>query len=60
MRIETGMCMSADGYLTTPAVWPARLADPAFVLGASYLPAPRRSTGSARSCSRCCRADRCA
>jgi dihydrofolate reductase len=30
------MCMSADGYVTTPDGWPAQLADPAFVPGESY------------------------
>jgi dihydrofolate reductase len=30
MRILTRMCMSADGYVTTPEGWPAQLADPAF------------------------------
>jgi hypothetical protein len=24
------MCMSADGYATTPHGWPVQLADPAF------------------------------
>lgn len=28
--------MSADGYVTTPAGWPALLADPAFVSGKSH------------------------
>jgi hypothetical protein len=31
MQIRTRMCMSADGYVTTPDGWPAQLADPAFV-----------------------------
>jgi len=30
MRIRTRMCMSADGYVTTPDGWPAQLADPAW------------------------------
>jgi dihydrofolate reductase len=30
------MCVSADGYVTTPDGWPAQLADPAFVPGESY------------------------
>lgn len=30
MKILTRMCMSADGYVTTPQGWPAQLADPAF------------------------------
>lgn len=36
MQIRTRMCMSADGYVTTPDGWPAQLADPAFVPGKSY------------------------
>ena len=36
MQIRTRMCMSADGYVTTPDGWPAQLADPAFVPGESY------------------------
>jgi dihydrofolate reductase len=36
VQIRTRMCMSADGYVTTPDGWPAQLADPAFVPGASY------------------------
>jgi dihydrofolate reductase len=36
MQIRTRMCMSADGYVTTPQGWPAQLADPAFVPGESY------------------------
>jgi dihydrofolate reductase len=35
MQIRTRMCMSADGYVTTPDGWPAQLADPAFVPGES-------------------------
>jgi|SRR3954471_13796885 dihydrofolate reductase len=30
MKIRTRMCMSLDGYVTTPDGWPAQLADPAF------------------------------
>ena len=30
------MCMSADGYVTTPDGWPVQLADPAFAPGESY------------------------
>ena len=30
------MCMSADGYVTTPDGWPVQLADPAFAAGESY------------------------
>jgi dihydrofolate reductase len=36
MQIRTRMCMSADGYVTTPDGWPAQLADPAFAAGESY------------------------
>src|SRR5256884_1172448 len=36
MQIRTRMCMSADGYVTTPDGWPAQLGDPAFVAGESY------------------------
>jgi len=36
MRIRTRMCISVDGYVTTPDGWPAQLADPAFVPGESY------------------------
>jgi dihydrofolate reductase len=36
MQIRTRMCMSADGYVTTPDGWPVQLADPAFVAGESY------------------------
>jgi dihydrofolate reductase len=36
MQIRTRICMSADGYVTTPDGWPAQLADPAFVPGESY------------------------
>ena len=30
MQIRTRMCISADGYVTTPDGWPAQLADPAW------------------------------
>jgi hypothetical protein len=30
MQIRTRMCMSLDGYVTTPDGWPAQLADPAI------------------------------
>ena len=30
MKIITRMCTSLDGYVTTPAGWPAQLADPEF------------------------------
>jgi dihydrofolate reductase len=30
MTIRTRMCMSLDGYVTTPDGWPAQLADPDF------------------------------
>lgn len=36
MKIRTRLCMSADGYVTTPVGWPVQLADPAFVPGESY------------------------
>lgn len=36
MQIRTRMCVSLDGYVTTPDGWPVQLADPAFVPGASY------------------------
>jgi dihydrofolate reductase len=36
MQIRTRMCMSADGYVTTPDGWPVQLADPAFPPGESY------------------------
>ena len=28
MRILTRLCLSLDGYVTTPEGWPAQLADP--------------------------------
>jgi dihydrofolate reductase len=30
MQIRTRMCMSLEGYVTTPDGWPAQLADPAW------------------------------
>ena len=36
MQIRTRMCMSADGYVTTPDGWPVQLADPGFSPGRSY------------------------
>jgi dihydrofolate reductase len=36
MQIRTRMCISADGYVTTPDGWPTQLADPVFVPGESY------------------------
>jgi dihydrofolate reductase len=30
MQIRARMCMSLDGYVTTPDGWPAQLADPAY------------------------------
>jgi dihydrofolate reductase len=36
VQIRTRMCISADGYVTTPDGRPAQLADPAFVPGESY------------------------
>ncbi|HEY7429666.1 MAG TPA: hypothetical protein VH641_02920 [Streptosporangiaceae bacterium] len=36
MKIRTRMGISADGYVTTPAGWPAQTADPAFVPGQSH------------------------
>ena len=36
MQIRTRLCISADGYLTTPDGKPVQLADPAFVPGESY------------------------
>jgi hypothetical protein len=36
MQIHARMCMSADGYVTTPDGWPAQLADPAFASGTSH------------------------
>ncbi len=36
MKIRARMSMSADGYVTTPAGWPALTADPTFVPGGSH------------------------
>jgi dihydrofolate reductase len=36
MQIRSHMCMSADGYVTTPDGWPAQLADPVFDPGQSH------------------------
>lgn len=36
MQIRTRMCMSLDGYVTTPDGWPVQLADPAYTPGESY------------------------
>jgi dihydrofolate reductase len=36
MQIRTRLCISADGYVTTPDGKPVQLADPAFVPGESY------------------------
>ena len=36
MQIRARMSMSADGYVTTPDVWPSLTADPAFVGGESH------------------------
>jgi dihydrofolate reductase len=36
MQIRTRLCISIDGYVTTPDGWPAQLADPAFEAGKSY------------------------
>jgi dihydrofolate reductase len=36
MQIRTRMCMSLDGYVTTPDGRPVQLADPNFVAGQSY------------------------
>src|SRR5207245_7435988 len=30
MKIRSRMCMSLDGYVTTPDGWPVQLADPGF------------------------------
>lgn len=30
MKIRTRMCISVDGYVTTPDGWPAQIADPAW------------------------------
>jgi dihydrofolate reductase len=36
MKIKARMCISADGYVSTPDGWPAQLADPAFESGSSH------------------------
>jgi dihydrofolate reductase len=36
MQIRTRMCMSLDGYVTTPDRRPVQLADPGFTPGESY------------------------
>jgi dihydrofolate reductase len=36
MQIRTRMCISADGYVSTPDGRPAQLADPTFVPGESH------------------------
>jgi dihydrofolate reductase len=36
VQIRTRMCISADGYVTTPDGKPAQLADPTFVPGKSH------------------------
>jgi dihydrofolate reductase len=36
VQIISRLCISADGYVTTPDGWPAQLADPAFVSGESH------------------------
>src|SRR5919206_4562283 len=36
MNIRTRMCISLDGYVTTPDGWPVQLADPSFAPGQSY------------------------
>jgi dihydrofolate reductase len=36
VQIRTRMCISADGYVTTPDGRPAQLADPTFVPGKSH------------------------
>src|SRR5947209_15659395 len=36
MRIRTRMCISLDGFVTTPDGWPVQLADPTFVPGESH------------------------
>ncbi|HEY1776508.1 MAG TPA: dihydrofolate reductase family protein [Solirubrobacteraceae bacterium] len=36
MQIRARMSMSADGYVTTPAGWPALVADPAYTSGHSH------------------------
>ncbi|HUA48069.1 MAG TPA: dihydrofolate reductase family protein [Solirubrobacteraceae bacterium] len=36
MQIVSRLCISADGYVTTPDGWPAQIADPTFVPGESH------------------------
>lgn len=36
MRIVSRLCISADGYVTTPEGWPSQLADPTFNPGESH------------------------
>jgi len=36
MKIRSRLSTSTDGYVTTPDGWPALLADPSFVPGASH------------------------
>jgi dihydrofolate reductase len=36
MQIVSRMCVSADGYVTTPDGWPSQLADPTFATGESH------------------------
>jgi len=36
MQIVSRLCISADGYVTTPDGWPAQLADPTFAPGESH------------------------
>jgi dihydrofolate reductase len=36
MQIRTRMCISVDGYVTTPDGWPVQLSDPAFAAGERY------------------------
>jgi dihydrofolate reductase len=36
MKIISRLATSADGYVTTPAGWPAQTADPAFAPGTSH------------------------
>lgn len=36
MQIVSRLCISADGYVTTPDGWPAQLADPTFSAGESH------------------------
>jgi len=36
MQIVSRLCVSVDGYVTTPDGWPAQLADPTFSAGESH------------------------